>query len=339
MTVQDSIELSNVALAGSTHESLLVFFITGNPGLIEYYRTFLTLCFDSLRTKYSSQHIKIAGTSLRGFGVRDDKHQHAVNDNAQGPYDLEQQIEHIGQMLERAIEGHTTQDRPTKVILMGHSVGSYILLEVLRRRKQSPTTQQMSNNARVIGGICLFPTVTHIAKSPSGKKFSFFFAIPYFAVVAGFVVRLLFSWVPFTALQTLVGLVTGFPAPAAETTTAFIKSRGGVRQALYLAGHEMKAITTDAWDDELWGISKAQSSNNNKTRLYFYFGTDDHWVANETRDELIAARAATGKVGEEDKPTMEVDTYGTPHGFCIKHNDLVAKKVEQYIGELMQSVA
>lgn len=176
MTVQDSIELSNVALAGSTHESLLVFFITGNPGLIEYYRTFLTLCFDSLRTKYSSHHIKIAGTSLRGFGVRDDKHQHAVNDNAQGPYDLEQQIEHIGQMLERAIEGHTTQDRPTKVIMMGHSVGSYILLEVLRRRKQSPTTQQMSNNARVIGGICLFPTVTHIAKSPSGKKFSVCFS-------------------------------------------------------------------------------------------------------------------------------------------------------------------
>ncbi|KAH0348574.1 hypothetical protein KCU83_g6088, partial [Aureobasidium melanogenum] len=315
MTVQDSIELSYVAPAGSTHESLLVFFITGNPGLIEYYRTFLTLCFDSLRTKYSNHHIKVAGTSLRGFGVQDGKHQHPVNDNAQGPYDLEQQIEHIGQMLERAIEGHATQDRPTK---------------------------QLSNDARVIGGICLFPTVTHIAKSPSGKKFSFFFAIPYFAVVAGFVVRLLFSWVPFTALQNLVGLVTGFPASAAETTTAFIKSRGGVRQALqvrYLAGHEMKTITTDAWDDELWGISKSQNSNNNKTKLYFYFGTDDHWVANETRDELIAARAATGKVGEEDKPPMEVDTHGTPHGFCIKHNDLVAKKVEQYIGELMQSIA
>ncbi|KAG9646825.1 hypothetical protein KCU95_g18301, partial [Aureobasidium melanogenum] len=338
MTVQDSIELSHVAPSGSTHESLLVFFITGNPGLIEYYRTFLTLCFDSLRANHSNHHIKIAGTSLRGFGVQSEK-QHAANDDAQGPYGLEQQIEHIDQMLERAIEGHATQDSPTKVILTGHSVGSYILLEVLRRRKQSPTTQQLSNDARVIGGICLFPTVTHIAKSPSGKKFSLFFAIPYFAVVAGFIVRLLFSWVPFTALQTLVGLVTGFPAPAAETTTAFIKSKGGVRQALYLASHEMKTITTDAWDDELWGISKAQDSNDNKTKLYFYFGTDDHWVANETRDELIAARAATGKVGEEDKPTMEIDTHGTPHGFCIKHNDLVAKKVEQYIGELMQSVA
>ncbi|KAH0366158.1 hypothetical protein KCU65_g5596, partial [Aureobasidium melanogenum] len=339
MTVQDSIELTHVAQSGSTHESLLVFFITGNPGLIDYYRTFLTLCFDSLRTNYSSHHIKVAGISLRGFGVQDDKHQHAVNDNAQGPYDLEQQIEHIGQMLERAIEGLATKDRPTKVILMGHSVGSYILLEVLRRRKQGPTTQQLSNNARVIGGICLFPTVTHIAKSPSGKKFSLLFAIPYFAVIAGFVVRLLFSWVPFAAVQSLVGLVAVFPAPAAKTTTAFIKSRDGVRQALYLAGHEMKAITTDAWDDELWGISKAQTANNNQTKLYFYFGTDDHWVANETRDELIAARAATGKVGEEDKPIMEIDTHGTPHGFCIKHNDLVAKKVEQYIGELMQNIA
>lgn len=79
----------------------------------------------------------------------------------------------------------------------------------------------------------------------------------------------------------------------------------------------MKTITADAWDDELWGISKAQGSDNDKTKLYFYFGTDDHWVANETRDELIAARAATGKTGDEDKPTMEIDTHGTPHGFCI----------------------
>lgn len=84
----------------------------------------------------------------------------------------------------------------------------------------------------------------------------------------------------------------------------------------YLAGHEMKTITADAWDDELWGLSEAQTSNSDKTKLYFYFGTDDHWVADETRDELIAARA-TGQVGDENKPTMEIDTHGTPHGFCI----------------------
>ena len=172
MTIQDSIDLTHVGSTGSSRDSLLVFFITGNPGLIEYYRTFLTLCFDSLRSNYSDLHIKVAGTSLRGFGVQDNDHQHQANDGAEGPYDLEQQIEHIGQMLERTIQSHARQGSSTKVLLMGHSVGSYILLEVLRRRKQSPTTQQLSNDAKVIGGICLFPTVTHIAKSPSGKKFS-----------------------------------------------------------------------------------------------------------------------------------------------------------------------
>lgn len=92
----------------------------------------------------------------------------------------------------------------------------------------------------------------------------------------------------------------------------------------YLAGHEMKTITTDAWDDELWGLTATQDSTKarDKTKLYFYFGTNDHWVADETRDELIAARAATGKAGEEDKPTMEIDTEGTPHGFCISESCL-----------------
>ncbi|KAI5248298.1 hypothetical protein E4T43_01652 [Aureobasidium subglaciale] len=317
MAVQDSIELTHVPSTTKSAESLLVFFITGNPGLIEYYRTFLTLCFDSLRNRYSDYRIKVAGTSLRGFGVQDDGHHYRNDDNAIGPYDLEQQIKHIGQMLERAIESHADPSSSPKVVLIGHSVGSYILLEVLRRRKQSPTTQQISNNAKIIGGICLFPTVTHIVKSPSGRKFSLLFAIPHFSLIAGVVVRLLFSWIPFAALQNLVGLVTGFPAPAAEPTTAFIKSPDGVRQALYLASHEMLTITTDTWDDELWGISEAQNSSRDKTKLYFYFGTDDHWVADETRDELIAARAASSEAGDQDKPTMEIDTHGIPHGFCI----------------------
>jgi hypothetical protein len=178
MTVHDSIDLTHVAPTGSSHDSLLVFFITGNPGLIEYYRTFLTLCFDSLRTSYSNHHITVAGTSLRGFGVQDYDHHRPAGDDAEGPYDLEQQIEHVGRMLERAIESHARHGSSPKILLMGHSVGSYILLEVLRRRKQSPTTQQLCNDAKVIGGICLFPTVTHIAKSPSGKKFSVCYLAP-----------------------------------------------------------------------------------------------------------------------------------------------------------------
>jgi hypothetical protein len=177
MILQDSIDLTHVP--PSPTESLLVFHITGNPGLIEYYRTFLTLCFDGLRDRYPDQHIKVTGTSLCGFEVQRE-HQHSSNYNTQGPpYDLEQQIEHVALALERAIESHraakpaassSSPSAPMRVVLMGHSMGSYILLEVLRRRKSDPP--KSLKTANIIGGICLFPTVTHIAKSPSGKKIS-----------------------------------------------------------------------------------------------------------------------------------------------------------------------
>jgi hypothetical protein len=98
----------------------------------------------------------------------------------------------------------------------------------------------------------------------------------------------------------------------------------------YLAGHEMKTITADVWDDELWGLSKAQNTSD-KTKLYFYFGTNDHWVADETRDELIAARAATGQAGDEDKPTMEIDMHSTPHGFCISKSALRPRRSKYLI--------
>lgn len=130
--------------------------------------------------------------------------------------------------------------------------------------------------------------------------------------------HVLFAWVPLGVLQKLVGVVTGFPDDAARTTAAFIQSRGGVRQALYLARDEMQTIKADRWDDELWGVSKADASTTaDKTKLFFYFGTNDHWVANETRDELMAARAPVGSQTGKDGPVMEIDDTGLPHGFCI----------------------
>lgn len=80
-------------------------------------------------------------------------------------------------------------------------------------------------------------------------------------------------------------------------------------------------ISTDRWSDDLWGVTKSNTEsqmNNDRTKLFFYFGEQDHWVANRTRDELIAARASTGRAGDEDKPFMEVDRGGMPHGFCIR---------------------
>lgn len=102
----------------------------------------------------------------------------------------------------------------------------------------------------------------------------------------------------------------------------------------------MRMIREDTWGDELWVVVDGdemvgdggrregkERRKGKETKLFLLFGTNDHWVADETRDELIAARAAVSKVdsrqqrqGEADmdlRPKMEIDGSGIPHGFCI----------------------
>lgn len=50
-----------------------------------------------------------------------------------------------------------------KVIIVAHSVGAYIALEVIRRLRDEENA-----NVEVVGGVLLFPTIVDIARSPSG---------------------------------------------------------------------------------------------------------------------------------------------------------------------------
>jgi len=78
-----------------------------------------------------------------------------------------------------------------------------------------------------------------------------------------------------------------------------------------MARDEVQEITEDRWDEDLWGTSAM--SPYSKTKLIFYFGQSDHWVADHTRDELITARA--GRENDRWKPKMIIDDEGIPHGF------------------------
>lgn len=136
----------------------LIYFITGNPGLISYYSSFLRTLHELLSASkdMSSNCFHIHGQSLLGFEGDDDR---------SVPYDLEDQINFSLKSVEaQSIPSGPLEGQPyASVILIGHSVGSYMLLEVIQRlRKSSPSVN-------IRAGILLFPTVTHIAKSPSGR--------------------------------------------------------------------------------------------------------------------------------------------------------------------------
>lgn len=110
------------------------------------------------------QQIEFAETRLRAF-VRDHHHSrsprlhHGLNSDDDDIDDANQFRSWIGTPGGRK--------RP-KVILMGHSVGAYILLEIIRRVKMPGNA---NHGLDIVGGVLLFPTVTHIIKSPSGRRF------------------------------------------------------------------------------------------------------------------------------------------------------------------------
>ncbi|TGO40725.1 hypothetical protein BHYA_0032g00040 [Botrytis hyacinthi] len=301
--------------------------------------TFLSLLNDLLSSSptKNSDTYHIFGQSLAGFET-DDVPSESPNQN---PYSLEQQIDLVHDCLVEQINGSSTPYK--NVILIGHSVGSYILLETLSKLIAPAANPSIS---AALSGILLFPTVTHIARSPSGAKLTPLMSIPNFPALASSTAKMLLYCAPNVVLDFLVKKITGMPEEAAKVTTSFLRSKNGIWQALYLARDEMNIITDDKWDSEIWGVEHSESSQSSPPKLIFYFGENDHWVASHTRDALIAARASpvpesasstsSFSIKENNKPIMMIDKEGIDHGFCINHSETMATKVKDWIDKITQ---
>jgi pimeloyl-ACP methyl ester carboxylesterase len=201
----------------------LVFLVTGNPGLISYYDPFLTTLHQLLSENESDGDVfHIYGESLAGFEDND-----TPSKDTGLPYSLEEQIEtRIRSLQNQHIPSGARQDQAyDSIILIGHSVGAYIILEMLRRLKNSP-------RLNIKAGVLLFPTVVHIAKSPRGMKFSSILRIPGFARGVGLVARTLTWLAPRSMVKLFTRFVTGMPEESLEVTTRFLTTRMGVWQAL-----------------------------------------------------------------------------------------------------------
>ena len=72
-------------------------------------------------------------------------------------------------------EGEGEREGEVRVVLVGHSVGAYVALEVLRGvlgggRKKRGGGDGDWGGVRVVGVVGLWPTVTHIGRSRSGVR-------------------------------------------------------------------------------------------------------------------------------------------------------------------------
>ena len=255
MAVIDEIALHPIS--GTTVEArqrLLVFFVTGNPGLIAYYADFIRTIQAKLAAHDGQDRdIIFYGSSLDGFEINKPS-----APALRLPLSLPEQISRVRQRVEAKVAelsdgGTTSQAEPMPVVLIGHSVGSYILLEVIAQWQQEQREQTpAATSYRPVAGICLFPTVTEIAKSSKGRQLSvrghilalqldfsnrmltgqmqWLLALPYISIILQFVARL-FLFIPrIPYMDWAEALNPG--QLCVEVTEAMIKSRHGVRQLL-----------------------------------------------------------------------------------------------------------
>lgn len=377
----------------------IIFFVTGNPGLIAYYHAFLSI----LSTTTPTSECVLVGFSLGGFEIDD----HHVRERRERATDLDQGLEalqfpdgvrHEGKiwgleeqidLTERRVRGlaksvydHYSNEgihdsnggseelQKLEVILLGHSVGAYIVLELLRRHAEERKSKQVDDDGGLVesvdfdikGGILLTPTVFDIARSQSGRVLTPLVEyVPGFAMLVAAVARGVGTVLPRAWLRELVRRVTGMPdqdgdasggrVSALDATVAFLRSVKGVRQALEMAGEEMRTIREDKWGEEVWGaaeivmygrkkdgdvVVEGKSQGTRTAKLVFYFAKTDHWIADQTRDDLLKLRGRLDGEGEDWKPRMVVDKEdGLVHGWCIGQSELVAGKVRGWVEEIL----
>ena len=193
MELKDNISFSQTPTMGADKPSsreVLIYFLPGNPGLIEYYRTFLTHLSRSLdlnatrmRTVYH-----ITGNSLGGFEIQHSGLKHVPPGGSKSSlFGLQEQIALANTRIQEtvasiqnqryqnllAIDKNAGPPEPLPVILVGHSVGAYILMEAIAWRQKAQKTDPAvlcNSDFEIAGGVGLFPTVVDLAGSPRGRK-------------------------------------------------------------------------------------------------------------------------------------------------------------------------
>jgi len=162
----------------------LIYLISGNPGLIEYYRAFLARLHEGLARRHAGARVafEVHGRSQGGFEVGGDPaaplsrgrlRRLRRRRRRRRNYSLREQVEHVEASVFDAAAAARDGGPEPRVVLVGHSVGGYILMELVRRYRQRLKEGKEGGwvGPRIVAGICLFPTIMQITDSKKGINF------------------------------------------------------------------------------------------------------------------------------------------------------------------------
>uniref|UniRef100_A0A803JPM0 Lipid droplet-associated hydrolase n=1 Tax=Xenopus tropicalis TaxID=8364 RepID=A0A803JPM0_XENTR len=244
---------------GESKPKLLILIIPGNPGVVGFYRTFMQSLYCSLDQRYPVWAISHAGhcSPPRGMDMTQEY------DQMEDVFGLNGQIEHKLSFMKE----HVPAD--IKLILIGHSIGCYIILEMMKR----------AADLKVLQSIMLFPTIERMAQSPQGKimtpllcSLRYVFYMPLY----------LLSFLPENLKTSLVRFVLrGIKSVDEASVEACLNlfRMDCAANAMYMGSQEMvKVLERDN-----------NTIKRNLQKLIFYYGATDNWCPVQYYEEMKKA--------------------------------------------------
>ncbi|GAA5806883.1 hypothetical protein MFLAVUS_000231 [Mucor flavus] len=237
----------------TTQKKTILLFIPGNPGLVEYYTSFL----QGIHEAIASPSFEIIGVSHKGHSVN----YHEDNSGEKSVYSLEDQIQHKVDCIDTLIEQNGPE---TNFILVAHSIGSYISAEVLKKRPNHGIS-------RVIG---LFPTLRDIAITPNGVNITRLVkTVP--ASAFGIAGSLISCLAP-PLRQLLVGAATGQSGEGLQVTAHQLLHSSVLKNVITLARFEMETVKD--LDHEFY--------SKHLDKFILYYSSNDQWAPKDHYDYM-----------------------------------------------------
>ncbi|KAF9777446.1 hypothetical protein BJ322DRAFT_1115012 [Thelephora terrestris] len=212
-------------------ESTVVLFVPGNPGLAAFYTEYLT----ELRSKSPNLGI------LAHFAF-----------GAYAWTQLKSAIE--------ALDAVRQTLQPKHVVLVGHSLGGWLCLQILKARPE-----------HVSGAFLLFPSLCNMAATPNGRRLSSAL-LPFTDTLTAALLSPLLRMIP---NFVYAAIFRDWPAPQLRVLRDLLRSPAAIYACLTLADEEMKTIV--ALDEGL--LSEHQH------KLWLYFAKRDDWLGDGVHGE------------------------------------------------------
>ncbi|EJT97581.1 alpha/beta-hydrolase [Dacryopinax primogenitus] len=274
----------------------LFLFVTGNPGILPLYRSFL----DKIAT--SAPDIAVFGHALSGQVSE-------VPTPPESTYSLDAQVDANIELFDSLL---TLFDKNVKVVLCGHSVGAWIMCNVAKRRPDN-----------IDALFLVTPAICNISSSPNGRRQGWMFT-PF-----GRTILPICAWM----LQPIASLIAPYIVPPGinkrvdaahyemvkDKASQFISHPSILYAALTLAQYEMREIK------EL----DREFLQKNREKIFCLFARVDNWVG-KNRAEI---EEALGLTPGANTPRSSEGEPGIPHAFCFEHNIPVANVCIRWLEE------